>query len=119
MERVFAHRDAGFRGAGLERLRGAIRWRRVGWLAAGRFTASPFPEEVLEEARKQWFSALGNEQEMCRKAEGQPFYLAALSASLRRIGDPDWKVFGCTAKTNYQHGVPVGDESTVLPRTPA
>eukprot|EP00971_Amphidinium_carterae_P319663 6353207-Amphidinium_carterae.1 len=88
-------------------------------LVAGRFTESPFPEGVIYEARMQWFSALGNELEVCRKVEGQPFYLDALSASLKRIGDPDWKIYGRDAKINYQDGVPVGDDGTVLPRTPA
>eukprot|EP00971_Amphidinium_carterae_P160243 3176833-Amphidinium_carterae.1 len=51
--------------------------------------------------------------------EGQPLYLDALSASLKRIGDPDWKIDGRDAKINYQDGVPAGDDGIVLPRTPA
>eukprot|EP00971_Amphidinium_carterae_P306352 6087962-Amphidinium_carterae.2 len=55
-------------------------------LAAGRFTSSPFPERVIDEARTQWFSVFGDELEVCRKVEGQ------LCASLKLIGDPDWKI---------------------------
>eukprot|EP00971_Amphidinium_carterae_P341389 6480156-Amphidinium_carterae.1 len=76
----------------------------------------PFPEKAVERARKVMANSLHVNAD---PTVGQPFCLELLSATLRELGDPDWRIFGDSANYSYQKGVPMGDQSTVLPRTPA
>lgn len=87
-------------------------------LALGRNTASPFDHQFLSEARRRWCRALGEEEkDALRIREHQPFLLALMGRTLKRIGDPDYRFFE-EGSCSLTAGVPVGIGVT-LPRTPA
>ena len=65
-------------------------------LALGRLKSSPFPPEVLEGLREEWFgcmeAALGVRVAEWREVPpNQPFYLHAISSTAQLLEDPDWR----------------------------
>ncbi|CAE8737766.1 unnamed protein product [Polarella glacialis] len=90
--------------------------RMVIALALGKVTKQPFTDERLATLRKAWFELLTDPRQAAELPEFQPFYLYALSQSLRSMGDPDWEVVG-DIPNGYASGVPVG-LGYEMPRTP-
>ena len=98
--------------------------RAIATMACAKATASPFPAEMIDEARKIWSEVLKSEGEEANAnrdllvvVESQPFLLTALAATLKEISDPDHRIFD-GAKESYTVGVPIG-YNRPLPRTPA
>ncbi|OLQ11786.1 hypothetical protein AK812_SmicGene4399 [Symbiodinium microadriaticum] len=81
-------------------------------LALGRLKSSPFPPEVLEGLREEWFgcveAALGvRSSELREIPPNQPFCLHAISSTARLLEDPDWEAIACQ-KDSYVTGVAIG-----------
>ena len=81
-------------------------------LALGRLKSSPFPPEVLEGLREEWFgcveAALGvRSLELREVPPNQPFYLHAISSTARLLEDPDWEAIACQ-QDSYVTGVAIG-----------
>ncbi len=89
-------------------------------LTANQFKESPFSEELVSRARHFWLGLFAGDdssyQELSVVATHQPFLLRAVCCMLKRIGDPDHRIFQ-GAKDSFTIGVPVG--MLGLPRTPA
>ena len=92
-------------------------------LALGKLGKGQVPEvfspKILDAVRSQWLELLvkhsGLKQDYLERVpEGQPFYLPAISASLKILNDPDWQAID----TLFAEGVPVGFREE-LPRVPA
>ncbi|CAE7937949.1 FCPC [Symbiodinium necroappetens] len=86
-------------------------------LALGRLKSSPFPPEVLEGLREEWFGcvevALGvRSSELREIPPNQPFYLHAISSTARLLEDPDWEAIACQ-KDSYVTGVAIGFDEPV------
>ncbi|CAE8623315.1 unnamed protein product [Polarella glacialis] len=90
--------------------------RMVIALALGKVTKQPFTDERFATLRKAWFDLLTDPRQAAELPEFQPFYLYAMSQSLRSMGDPDWEVVG-DIPNGYASGVPVG-LGYEMPRTP-
>ena len=86
-------------------------------LALGRLKSSPFPPEVLEGLREEWFgcieAALGvRSSELREVLPNQPFCLRAISSTAQLLEDPDWEAIACQ-KDSYVTGVAIGFDEPV------
>ena len=90
-------------------------------LACGKFTSSPFSEDLLQRGRAILLRGLAkdgaDDPELAVAADGQPFLLRMMTALGERIGDPDVRVLTQGADS-FAEGVPIG-VGLGLPRTPA
>ena len=86
-------------------------------LATRNMGSPPFSEEQLSELRGEWFKLLPKDPRMARVEEHQPFYLHALAATLREMGDEDHEIIDQHPGDNYVLGRRVGVE-TPIPRAP-
>ena len=86
-------------------------------MAVGKVDDKLWDDRSLRCLREAWFGLLEDPSAASHVQEFQPFYLEALSQTLKACGDPDWRVM-CHASQNYKAGVPVGFERR-LPRTPS
>eukprot|EP00435_Cladocopium_sp_Y103_P008746 s1635_g2.t1 len=78
-------------------------------LALGRFQASPFTAQDLEELRQEWFSLLPDPSSAKEVPPHQPFYLFALAQSLRLMGDPDADIIDVgDGQSSFVDGVHIG-----------
>ncbi|CAE7826044.1 unnamed protein product [Symbiodinium sp. CCMP2592] len=85
-------------------------------LALGRMSSAPFSPESMEHLRDEWFRLLPDSKAASKVAEGQPFYLEALSQTSRLLGDEDWGILTRDPE-NYASGRKVGVDSP-FPRVP-
>ena len=85
-------------------------------LAMGRMQEAPFDNVAMDRLRQGWFSLLPDPEAAKLVAEGQPFYLEALSQTSRILGDEDWEVLTRGAD-NYARGRMVGVD-VPFPRVP-
>ena len=77
-------------------------------LATGNMTEPPFDESALWKLREEWFSLLGGHPLLKERTQYQPFFLFALSETLKRMGDEDTEVLTQTPGDNYVTGRRVG-----------
>ncbi len=92
--------------------------REVFKMATGNAEGSPFSGTQLKEAREAIADALGLDRGLAFKIRvHQPFLLELLSATLEKIGDPDWRQL-TKGKWSFDQGVPIG-VGIRMPRTPA
>lgn len=85
-------------------------------LALGKFKEPPFKESEMIALRKSWFRILDDPTQAEIIPLYQPFYLHAMSQTLRKMGDPDWMILD-SVTDSYATGVPLGYMEE-LPRTP-
>ncbi|CAE6970985.1 unnamed protein product [Symbiodinium sp. CCMP2592] len=85
-------------------------------LALGKMTSAPFSPESMEHLRDEWFRLLPDSKAASKVAEGQPFYLEALSQTSRLLGDEDWGILTRDPES-YASGRKVGVDSP-FPRVP-
>ncbi|CAJ1461637.1 unnamed protein product [Effrenium voratum] len=105
------------RGMGLSGDAGRFTDRSSFQLATRNMGSPPFSEEQLSELRGEWFKLLPKDPRMARVEEHQPFYLHALAATLREMGDEDHEIIDQHPGDNYVLGRRVGVE-TPIPRAP-
>jgi hypothetical protein len=92
--------------------------REVFKMATGHAEGSPFSGAQIRRARESIADALGLDRELAFKVRvHQPFFLELLSATLEKVGDPDWKQL-TKGKWSFDKGVPIG-VGIRMPRTPA
>ena len=84
-------------------------------LATGHMKEPPFPEGEIQELRSKWFELLGGGASLSEITPHQPFYLFALEATLRKMGDEDWRVITQQEGDNYVTGRRVGVGGTLQP----
>jgi hypothetical protein len=77
-------------------------------LALGRMATSPFRKEDMDSLREKWFALLPDSGKARRVPEGQPFWLFALSQSLRLMGDPDADIIDNSPGSSFAEGVHLG-----------
>lgn len=88
-------------------------------LACQKHSGSPFPDDLLSEARAEVCKILKNHGArlpLGAVPERQPFHLALVEDFLRLCGDPDYAAF-YTASESFAKGVRIGVDAD-LPRTP-
>ena len=84
-------------------------------LATGHMQEPPFSEDALERLREEWFRRLGGAESLKVVTPHQPFYLFALSETLKRMGDDDASIIVENEGDNYVTGRRVGVESGIPP----
>ena len=85
-------------------------------LSMGKMQEAPFGDSDMDRLRQGWFSLLPDPEAAKLVAEGQPFFLEALSQTSRILGDEDWEVL-TRATDNYARGRMVGVDAP-FPRVP-
>ena len=85
-------------------------------LSMGKMQEAPFGDVDMDRLRQGWFSLLPDPEAAKLVAEGQPFFLEALSQTSRILGDEDWEVLTRGAD-NYARGRMVGVDAP-FPRVP-
>jgi hypothetical protein len=92
--------------------------RGVYLIATGNATSSPFTPQQVNRARDALAAALElPPEEAAFVAPNQPFHLRLLSATLFKIGDPDWRQ-AVESSWSFERGVPIG-VGIKMPRVPA
>ena len=80
-------------------------------LATGKMKASPFSAEAIQKLREEWANLLPSPQDALKVPPFQPFFLHALSQTMRILEDPDWEILDSSRGGNFAEGVPVGHRS--------
>ena len=101
---LFASKVVGEKGESLTMIEFTLK------LAAGKFSGSPFSEEMLAEGRAVIQKYFDLPPKALEAAEGQELRLELIAAILKRAGDPDWEYFH-----DLGEGVNLGVDQ-VLPR---
>ena len=77
-------------------------------LALGKMATSPFGREDMDSLREKWFALLPDSGKARQVPDGQPFWLFALSQSLRMMGDPDADIIDNSPGSSFAEGVHLG-----------
>ena len=77
-------------------------------LATGRYSDCPFTDQALGELREEWFKLLGDSPHLREVPPHQPFFLAAIEATLVGMGDEDTEILTKSPGDNYRDGRMVG-----------
>ena len=77
-------------------------------LALGKMATSPFGREDMDGLREKWFALLPDSGKARQVPDGQPFWLFALSQSLRLMGDPDTDIIDNSPGSSFAEGVHLG-----------
>ena len=105
----------------LKHLADSLDVRKVAFLlATSKLDSSPFCEQLIDSGRRIMFDELkhaGCTLPVDERAEGQPFFLAALEGILQIAGDPDFAAYSIGVNS-FAHGVRLGVDCE-LPRVSA
>ena len=77
-------------------------------LALGKMATSPFGAGDMDNLREKWFAMLPDSGKARKVPDGQPFWLFALSQSLRLMGDPDADIIDNSPGSSFAEGVHLG-----------
>ncbi|CAE7725645.1 RE2 [Symbiodinium sp. CCMP2592] len=83
-------------------------------LATGHWNGPLFDQGRLEELREDWFNMLPDPIRAREMIPHQPFYLRAISQTLRILGDPDYRIIE-EGKFCFVNGVEVGHTAPLGP----
>ena len=84
-------------------------------LATGHMKEPPFSDEDLEKLREEWFQLLGGSDSLRVVTPYQPFYLFAVEATMKKMGDEDFAIISQNEGDNYVSGRRVGVEKPIPP----
>ncbi len=84
-------------------------------LATGHMKEPPFSDEDMKKLREEWFQLLGGSDSLRVVTPCQPFYLFAVEATMKKMGDEDFAIISQNEGDNYVSGRRVGVEKPIPP----